>query len=95
MKLPEKYPNQFANSVLKVSAGQVKFFGWGSMIMSIVFSSSLILGLPLPAIIGFFVIIAVAILYVMTSPRIKAIKIPADLAVDYIEGTGAVEEVAE
>jgi len=79
---PDKYPKEYANSSFKVSRSGIKALGWGSMLINIVFSTSLILGLPMPAIILFAVVFISAFIYA-NSGALNKVEIPDDLAVDY------------
>jgi len=83
LNLPKKYPQQLANSTLKVSDGMIKVFGWGSIVLQAAFSYSLIINLPTIAIIGFSILVACAIAFVAVG-GLKKITIPDDLAIDYI-----------
>lgn len=81
--LPIKYKDEFENSYLKISRRGVKLLGIGSIILNFVFSFSLIIDLPIQAIILFAVVFVLAISYVTFSSNLKKIVILDDLAVDY------------
>lgn len=84
LNLPVKYPEAYAKSELKVSPGMIKVLGYGSMVMSAVFSASLIIDLPMAAKIGFVVLFAVSITYA-NSGKLNKVEIPDDLAVQYVK----------
>lgn len=62
LNLPKKYPEAFARSEMKVSEGTVKILGYGSIILSAIFSASLIIELPTAAKIGFVILFAASTL---------------------------------
>ena len=83
LNLPKKYPEAYSRSTLKVSDTMLKVFGWGSVVLNLVFSFSLVLELPMTAVIAFLVVMAVSILYALKSKRLDAITIPDDLDIQY------------
>jgi len=82
MMFPKKYPKEFKDSSFKVSEAGIKFLGWGSIIISVIFSASLIFDLPAGAIVLFLIILIAAIIYANSS-ALNKVDIPNDLAVDY------------
>jgi len=82
MSFPDKYPKQYENSSFKVSKSGIKMLGISSIVINMIFSASLIAGVPTPAKIFFVVVVAVAIIYA-NSGALNKVEIPADLAVDY------------
>ena len=84
LNLPKKYPEAFARSEMKVSEGTVKILGYGSMILSAIFSASLIIELPTAAKIGFVILFAVSIAWA-NSGKLDKIEIPNDLDVQYVK----------
>lgn len=86
MQLPKKYPKQYDESPLKVSSMGIKIFGWGSAVLSALFSSVLLKDLPTNALIGFGILMAVTIIVAYFTPFLDKVNIPDDLAVDYQEG---------
>lgn len=85
LKFPEKYPKEYENSSFKVSRSGIKAIGIGSMLINIVFSTSLVLGLPTGAIVLFLVVFVGAAIYA-NSGALNKVEIPNDLAVDYTTG---------
>ena len=81
---PKKYPEAFARSEMKVSEGTVKILGYGSIILSAIFSASLIIELPTAAKIGFVILFAVSIAWA-NSGKLDKIEIPNDLDVQYVK----------
>ncbi len=84
LNLPKKYPEAFARSEMKVSEGTVKILGYGSMILSAIFSASLIIDLPTAAKIGFVILFAASIAWA-NSGKLDKIEIPNDLDVQYVK----------
>lgn len=84
LNLPKKYPEAFAHSEMKVSEGTVKILGYGSIILSAIFSASLIIELPTAAKIGFVILFAVSIAWA-NSGKLDKIEIPNDLDVQYVK----------
>ena len=84
LNLPKKYPEAFARSEMKVSEGTVKILGYGSIILSAIFSASLIIELPTAAKIGFVILFAVSIAWA-NSGKLDKIEIPNDLDVQYVK----------
>ena len=84
LNLPKKYPEAFARSEMKVSEGTVKILGYGSMILSAIFSASLIIELPTAAKIGFVILFAASIAWA-NSGKLDKIEIPNDLDVQYVK----------
>ena len=84
LNLPKKYPEAFARSEMKVSEGTVKILGYGSMILSAIFSASLIIDLPTAAKIGFVILFAASIAWA-NSGKLDNIEIPNDLDVQYVK----------
>lgn len=84
LNLPKKYPEAFARSEMKVSEGTVKILGYGSMILSAIFSVSLIIDLPTAAKIGFVILFAASIAWA-NSGKLDKIEIPNDLDVQYVK----------
>ena len=84
LNLPKKYPEAFARSEMKVSEGTVKILGYGSMILSAIFSASLIIDLPTAAKIGFVILFAASIAWA-NSGKLDKIEIPNDLDVQYLK----------
>ena len=84
LNLPKKYPEAFARSEMKVSEGTVKILGYGSIILSAIFSASLIIELPTAAKIGFVILFAVSIAWT-NSGKLDKIEIPNDLDVQYVK----------
>ncbi len=84
LNLPKKYPEAFARSEMKVSEGTVKILGYGSIILSAIFSASLIIELPTAAKIGFVILFAASIAWA-NSGKLDKIEIPNDLDVQYVE----------
>lgn len=84
LNLPKKYPEAFARSEMKVSEGTVKILGYGSIILSAIFSASLIIELPTAAKIGFVILFAASITWA-NSGKLDKIEIPNDLDVQYVK----------
>ena len=84
LNLPKKYPEAFARSEMKVSEGTVKILGYGSIILSAIFSASLIIELPTAAKIGFVILFAASIAWA-NSGKLDKIEIPNDLDVQYVK----------
>ena len=84
LNLPKKYPEAFARSEMKVSEGTVKILGYGSIILSAIFSASLIIDLPTAAKIGFVILFAASIAWA-NSGKLDKIEIPNDLDVQYVK----------
>lgn len=84
LNLPKKYPEAFARSEMKVSEDTVKILGYGSMILSAIFSASLIIDLPTAAKIGFVILFAASIAWA-NSGKLDKIEIPNDLDVQYVK----------
>lgn len=84
MKLPSRYPKQYEESPLKVSPMGIKIYGWGSAILSALFSSVLLKDLPKAALIGFAILLTVSVIIAYFTPFLNNIQIPDDLAVDYL-----------
>ena len=84
LNLPKKYPEAFARSEMKVSEGTVKILGYGSIILSAIFSASLIIELPTAAKIGFVILFAASIAWA-NSGKLDKIEIPTDLDVQYVK----------
>ncbi len=84
LNLPKKYPEAFARSEMKVSEGTVKILGYGSIILSAIFSASLIIELPTAAKIGFIILFAASIAWA-NSGKLDKIEIPNDLDVQYVK----------
>ena len=84
LNLPKKYPEAFARSEMKVSEGTVKILGYGSIILSAIFSASLIIELPTAAKIGFVIVFAASIAWA-NSGKLDKIEIPNDLDVQYVK----------
>lgn len=84
LNLPKKYPEAFARSEMKVSEGTVKILGYGSMILSAIFSASLIIDLPTAAKIGFVILFAASIAWA-NSGKLDKIEIPNDPDVQYVK----------
>ena len=84
LNLPKKYPEAFARSEMKVSEGTVKILGYGSIILSAIFSASLIIELPTAAKIGFVILFAASIAWA-NSGKLDKIEIPDDLDVQYVK----------
>ncbi len=84
LNLPKKYPEAFARSEMKVSEGTVKILGYGSIILSAIFSASLIIELPTAAKIGFVILFAASIAWA-NSGKLNKIEIPNDLDVQYVK----------
>ena len=84
LNLPKKYPEAYARSEMKVSEGTIKLLGYGSIVLSAVFSASLIIELPTAAKIGFVILFAVSIAYA-NSGKLDKVQIPDDLDVNYVK----------
>ena len=84
LNLPKKYPEAFARSEMKVSEGTVKILGYGSIILSAIFSASLIIELPTAAKIGFVVLFVVSAAWA-NSGKLDKIELPNDLDVQYVK----------
>ena len=84
LNLPKKYPEAFARSEMKVSEGTVKILGYGSIILSAIFSASLIIELPTAAKIGFVILFAASIAWA-NSGKLDKIEIPNDLDVQNVK----------
>ena len=84
LNLPKKYPEAFARSEMKVSEDTVKILGYGSIILSAIFSASLIIELPTAAKIGFVILFAASIAWA-NSGKLDKIEIPNDLDVQYVK----------
>ena len=84
LNLPKKYPEAFARSEMNVSEGTVKILGYGSIILSAIFSASLIIELPTAAKIGFVILFAASIAWA-NSGKLDKIEIPNDLDVQYVK----------
>lgn len=84
LNLPKKYPEAFARSEMKVSEGTVKILGYGSIILSAIFSASLIIELPTAAKIGFVILFAASIAWA-NSGKLDKIELPNDLDVQYVK----------
>ena len=84
LNLPKKYPEAYARSEMKVSEGTIKLLGYGSIVLSAVFSASLIIELPTAAKIGFVILFAVSIAYA-NSGKLDKVPIPDDLDVNYVK----------
>jgi len=84
LNLPKKYPEAYARSEMKLSEGTIKLLGYGSIVLSAVFSASLIIELPTAAKIGFVILFAVSIAYA-NSGKLDKVQIPDDLDVNYVK----------
>ena len=84
LNLPKKYPEAFARSEMKASEGTVRSLGYGSIILSAIFSASLIIELPTAAKIGFVILFAASIAWA-NSGKLDKIEIPNDLDVQYVK----------
>ena len=80
-KIWDKYPQQMKNSVLKISAPGAKVLGIGAAMLSLLMAASLVLALPTWAIVGFAVVVVIAVIY--ANVALKNVEIPDDLAVVY------------
>lgn len=85
LSFPKVYPEEYKNSSFKVSEPALKFLGISSIIINLIFSASLIAGVPTSGRIIFAVVVVGALIYA-NSGALDKVEIPHDLAVDYTSG---------